>query len=54
MRSQRAHLVDDHGDGCHVWHNRSEAPCRFAWILLDAEPVEIGGRKLGASWQHER
>jgi quercetin dioxygenase-like cupin family protein len=37
----------------HVWHNRSQAPCRFAWILLDAEPVEIGGRKLGASWQHE-
>lgn len=37
----------------HVWHNRSEAPCRFAWILLDAHPVEIGGRKLGASWQHE-
>lgn len=20
----------------HVWHNRSAAPCRFAWILLDA------------------
>ncbi len=20
----------------HVWHNRSSAPCRFAWILLDA------------------
>lgn len=20
----------------HVWHNRSDAPCRFAWILLDA------------------
>jgi quercetin dioxygenase-like cupin family protein len=19
----------------HVWHNRSEEPCRFAWILLD-------------------
>src|SRR4051794_10026803 len=35
----------------HVWHNRSDAPCRFAWILLDAEPVEIGGRRLGASWE---
>jgi quercetin dioxygenase-like cupin family protein len=22
----------------HVWHNRSDAPCRFAWILLDAAP----------------
>jgi quercetin dioxygenase-like cupin family protein len=34
----------------HVWHNRSGAPCRFAWILLDAEPVEVDGRRLGASW----
>jgi quercetin dioxygenase-like cupin family protein len=23
----------------HVWHNRSPQPCRFAWILLDAEPA---------------
>jgi len=37
----------------HVWHNRSDAPCRFAWILLDAQPVEIAGRRLGASWRHE-
>lgn len=38
----------------HVWHNRSEQPCRFAWILLDAEPVTIRGRRLGTSWrQHE-
>jgi quercetin dioxygenase-like cupin family protein len=36
----------------HVWHNRGAAPCRFAWVLLDAEPVEIGGRRLGASWEH--
>ena len=34
----------------HVWHNRSQAPCRFAWILLDAQPVEIGGRRLNANW----
>jgi quercetin dioxygenase-like cupin family protein len=34
----------------HVWHNRSGGPCRFAWILLDAEPVMVGGRRLGASW----
>ncbi len=34
----------------HVWHNRSEKPCRFAWILLDAEPVTIAGEQLGASW----
>jgi quercetin dioxygenase-like cupin family protein len=37
----------------HVWHNRSDAPCRFAWILLDAEPVTIGGQRLGASWRHQ-
>jgi quercetin dioxygenase-like cupin family protein len=37
----------------HVWHNRSHAPCRFAWILLDAEPVTVGGRRLGTSWRHD-
>ena len=36
----------------HVWHNRSDAPCRFAWILLDAQPVQIAGRRLGTSWRH--
>ena len=34
----------------HVWHNRSPMPCRFAWILLDARPVEIDGRRLGTNW----
>jgi quercetin dioxygenase-like cupin family protein len=37
----------------HVWHNRGTAPCRFAWILLDARPVKVGGRLLGASWRHD-
>jgi quercetin dioxygenase-like cupin family protein len=37
----------------HVWHNRSDAPCRFAWILLDAEPVTIGDRRLNATWEYE-
>jgi len=37
----------------HVWHNRSDAPCRFAWILLDAQSVEIAGRRLRASWHHD-
>lgn len=36
----------------HLWHNRGAVPCRFAWILLDAQPVEIEGRTLGASWRH--
>lgn len=37
----------------HLWHNRTAAPCRFAWILLDAHAVEIGGQRLGASWRHD-
>jgi quercetin dioxygenase-like cupin family protein len=37
----------------HLWHNRGEHPCRFAWILLDAQPVGNDGRGLGASWRHE-
>jgi quercetin dioxygenase-like cupin family protein len=37
----------------HLWHNRGDAPCRFAWILLDARPPEVDGRRLGASWRHE-
>ena len=36
----------------HLWHNRGTVSCRFAWILLDAQPVEVGGRRLGASWRH--
>lgn len=37
----------------HVWHNRSTASCRFAWILIDAEPVTADGRPLGTSWRHD-
>jgi quercetin dioxygenase-like cupin family protein len=37
----------------HVWHNRADVPCRFVWVLLDAQPVEVAGRRLGASWQHD-
>ena len=37
----------------HLWHNRGTVPCRFAWILLDARPVEVAGRTLGASWRHD-
>jgi quercetin dioxygenase-like cupin family protein len=37
----------------HLWHNRAAAPCRFAWILLDAEAVELAGERLGASWRHD-
>ena len=37
----------------HVWHNRSDQPCRFAWILVDAKPVEVDGKPLGASWVHD-
>jgi quercetin dioxygenase-like cupin family protein len=37
----------------HVWHNRADVPCRFAWVLLDAQPVEFAGGTLGASWRHD-
>jgi quercetin dioxygenase-like cupin family protein len=37
----------------HVWHNRSDAPCRFAWILLDAEPVTVGTERLETSWRRD-
>lgn len=37
----------------HVWHNRRTALCRFAWILLDARPAEVGGRRLGTSWRRD-
>ena len=36
----------------HVWHNRSDAPCRFAWILLDAHAHELDGRPLRAAFEH--
>ena len=37
----------------HAWHNRSSAPCRFAWILVDADAVEVDGQRLGANWDFE-
>jgi quercetin dioxygenase-like cupin family protein len=37
----------------HLWHNRGRRPCRFAWILLDAEAVEVDGRELGASLEED-
>jgi hypothetical protein len=30
----------------HAWINRSDAPCKMAWILIDAEPVVVGGKEL--------
>ena len=30
----------------HAWVNNGSQPCTFAFILIDADPVEIGGRKL--------
>jgi quercetin dioxygenase-like cupin family protein len=34
----------------HLWHNRSAAPCRFAWILLDAQPLVVDGQPLATNW----
>ena len=30
----------------HAWVNNSGKPCTFAFILIDADPVEEGGQKL--------
>ena len=32
----------------HNWINRGSAPCVIAFILIDAKPVEIGGKVLHA------
>jgi quercetin dioxygenase-like cupin family protein len=37
----------------HVWHNRGSDPCRFAWVLLDAEAYRVDGRELRTSWKHQ-
>jgi quercetin dioxygenase-like cupin family protein len=30
----------------HAWVNNGSLPCVFAFILIDADPVEAGGQKL--------
>ena len=30
----------------HAWVNNGSQPCTFAFILIDADPVEIGGKNL--------
>jgi quercetin dioxygenase-like cupin family protein len=30
----------------HAWINRSDKPCKMAWILIAAEPIVIDGREL--------
>jgi len=32
----------------HNWVNRSNAPCVVAFVLIDARPVEQGGKILAA------
>jgi quercetin dioxygenase-like cupin family protein len=32
----------------HDWINRSPAPCVIAFVLIDARPVELGGKTLAA------
>jgi mannose-6-phosphate isomerase-like protein (cupin superfamily) len=32
----------------HNWINRSSEPCKIAFILIDAKPVQIGGKVLRA------
>jgi quercetin dioxygenase-like cupin family protein len=30
----------------HAWVNNGKEPCVLAFVLIDAEPAEAGGRKL--------
>jgi gentisate 1,2-dioxygenase len=32
----------------HAWHNPGAEPCVIAFILIDAKPVEVGGKRLEA------
>ena len=32
----------------HNWVNRGNAPCVIAFVLIDAKPVEVGGKVLRA------
>ena len=32
----------------HAWSNRSDAPCRIAFVLIGAKPVNPGGKTLNA------
>ena len=32
----------------HNWVNRGPAPCLLAVVLIDAKPVEVGGKTLNA------
>jgi mannose-6-phosphate isomerase-like protein (cupin superfamily) len=32
----------------HNWHNNGSEPCLIAFVLIDAKPVEAGGRVLEA------
>ena len=32
----------------HAWHNPGSEPCVIAFILIDAKPVEAGGKRLEA------
>lgn len=34
----------------HAWINRADVPCRWAWVLVSAAPVEIGGQALPTEW----
>jgi quercetin dioxygenase-like cupin family protein len=36
----------------HAWVNRSSEPCRIAFVLVSAEPVDVAGHVLGESIPH--
>ena len=34
----------------HAWINRSDAPCKMAWILIHADPIVIDRKELTEGW----
>jgi quercetin dioxygenase-like cupin family protein len=50
---QRGDIVIQRGTN-HVWHNRTDQPCRFAWILVDAQPIVTTQGDLSSRWVDDR
>lgn len=48
-RLKRGDVVIQRGTN-HAWVNRSGATCRWAWILISADPIDVGGSRLPTAW----
>lgn len=38
----------------HSWINAADAPCRWAWVLIDSPPVEVNGARMSHEWRPAR